>query len=139
MPSLTGHLNGTDVLVQLEDAEAGGVFSDILGQVTSDQALETSLIGIDNKASGGVQEFFEGEGRQSFNITVNAIFNTDASFIRAQAVARGKLGVLTRVVFGTGETWEGRTMIPSMSENAGNEAALQATITLNSTGAFAWT
>lgn len=139
MPSLTGALNGTTVLVQLEDTDGGAVFSSIAGQVTSDNALETGLIPIDNKASGGVQEFLEGEGRQAFNISLNAIFNTDASFVRAQTVSRDKLGVLTRIVISTGETWEGRMMIPTFNESAPGEGAYTAAITFNSTGPFAWT
>ena len=138
MPSLTGALNGTDVLVQLEDTEGGATFSDIAGQVSSDNTLNTSLITINNKAAGGVREFLEGEGLQEFDISLNAIFNTDASFVRAQTVARTKLGVLARIVFSTAETWEGRVMIPSFADTSPNEDALTAALTLQSTGAFAW-
>lgn len=138
MPSLTGALNGTDVLVQLEDTEGGATFSDIAGQVSGDNTLNTSLININNKAAGGVREFLEGEGLQEFDLSLNAIFNTDASFVRAQDVARGKLGVLARIVFGAAETWEGRVMIPSFADTSPNEDALTAAITLQSTGAFAW-
>lgn len=138
MASLTGALNGTIVLVQLEEVEAGGTFADIAGQVSVDRSSEVALIPIDNKASGGVQEFLEGEGRASFSLSINAIFNTDAAFVRAQTVHRGKLGVLTRYKFGTGETLEGRMMIPSFSESAPNEGAFTAAMTLQSTGAFAF-
>ncbi len=139
MASLTGALNGTTVLVQLEDTEGGATFSAIAGQVSSDRTSEVALIPIDNKSSGGVQEFLEGEGRASFNLSLNAIFNTDASFVRAQDVHRGKLGVLTRVVFSTGETLEGRMMIPSFTDSAPTEGAFTAAMTLQSTGPFAFT
>ncbi len=138
MASLTGMLNGTTVLIQLEISEGGGTFASLAGQVGSENTLETSLISIANKSSGGVQEFLEGEGAQAFSISANCIFNTDASFVRAQTVSRDKLGVLTRLKFSTGETWEGRTMIPTFNESADNEAAFTAAITFNSTGPFAW-
>ena len=118
MPSLTGALNGTVVLVQLEVSESSGTFASIAGQVSADRSSEVALIPINNKGAGGVQEFLEGEGLSSFSLSLNAIFNTDVSFVRAQAVHRGKLGVLTRYLFGSGETLEGRMMIPSFSETS---------------------
>ena len=54
-------------------------------------------------------------------------------------MARDKLGVLAQVVFSTHETWEGRVMIPTFADSAPGEDALTATITLQSTGPFAWT
>ncbi len=139
MASLSGVLNGADVLIQLEDSEGGGIFSSILGTVTSDEASSYTPIGIDNKASGGAREFLEGEGKKQMDLTVNAIFNTDASFTRAKTVHRDKLGVLARVVFGAVETWEGRVIIPTASFSAPNEEKYEGTFTLLSTGDYAWT
>ena len=56
MPSLTGALNGTTVLIQLESSEGSSTFVDLIGEVSSDISEGLSTIDISNKASGGVRE-----------------------------------------------------------------------------------
>ncbi len=137
MPSLTA-ISGTASLLYMFDPASGAAGQWLLigGQVTNDHALETALIDMSNKDSGGVQEFFEGEARQNIADSMTVFFSSDTAYTAVLTAARTK--ALRRFMFVRGpfETAPGAdvfsAMISTVADNAGNEAILTSTVTLAS-------
>ena len=138
MASLTGVLNGTDVLLQMFDPNAGvaGEWSVIGGQVTNEHTVNNAPLDMSNKSGGGFREFVEGEAQQSIDDSVNIIFSTDTAFAALQLASRNK--EVRRFIFVKGNLQTGpgsdvfQGMIPSFVDTSPNEQTLTAQITIES-------
>lgn len=136
MPSLTGALNATGVLLHMFDPDAGaaGEWVIIGGQMVNDHTLNTALIDMTNKDSLSFQEFLEEQGRQDLNDSATIVFNTGASFAALQTAARTK--AIRRFIWARGdlETGPGSDMfsgiVATFNDSASNEALVTAVVNI---------
>ena len=133
--STTGAINGTSVLVAMEDTPASGTFTAIGGQSSSSMTMNNAIIDITNKSSASFRELLAGEGTQSLDLSIELVFNSDTTFESFRDVYSSQIAVLLQIARG-GQVIEGPFLIASWAESSPDGAAQTVSVSLQSQDAW---
>ena len=132
MANPTGIVNGTKVLIQID---TGGGYVDVCGEASHTITFNNELIDITNKCSEEVRSLLAGEGQQSFDMSVDALYSDDAAlqFLRASYFSRAKVPV--RRTLGS-LVLNGTIMVQSIADTAPLNDKVTGSYSLVSTDSF---
>ena len=131
----TGAINGTSVLVAMEDTPGGGTFTAIGGQVSHSMTINNAVIDITNKSSASFRELLDGEGTQSLDLSLELIFNSEATFDKFKAAANDKSSNTYQIARGS-ELIEVPMIIASWAESSPDGDKITASVSMQSSGAW---
>jgi TP901-1 family phage major tail protein len=134
---MAGEQNGTDILVQVETTPGGGTYETIGGQTSHTATLNNSPIDITNKASQSWREILEGEGLQSFDLSLELIISSDTYYATVKTAARNKSILSYRITMG-GETATFSAYIATHATSAPDNDKYTASLSFQSSGAVVW-
>lgn len=128
---MAGQLNGTDVQVGF-DFDEDGSYVVIGGAITHSLTLTTSPIVIDSKDKDDWRTLMDGEGLQTFEMSLECVVSTNTIFRQLRNQARLKLPRPTRVIRG-GDSIIGRMMVTNFTETYPDSDKGVCSFTLTST------
>ena len=133
--STTGAINGTSVVVAMEETPGGATFAAIGGQNSHSMTINNAVIDITNKSSASFRELLAGEGTQSLDLSIELTFNSEATFDLLKAAASDKSANVFQIARG-GQVIEGPFMIASWAETSPDGDKLTASASLQSQDAW---
>jgi len=133
--SLVGVLNGTDVVILMDD---GINFILIGGQTSHSTSLTFEPIAIDNKSAPRFRELLTGEGLKTAEVTMEVLFSTDAGYELMQQKFDDKefADIQVRYLSDLTRVHEIKVLITAISEPVEQNSAVTSSVTMMSTDAF---
>lgn len=132
MADITGAVNGTKSIFQID---TGGGFVNICGESSHSLTLNNEFIDVTNKCSGEKRTLLPGEGQQSIDVSVDALYSDDAALDFLTARAFDKAEFPAQQVLGA-EVIGMTMMCQNLSDTADLNTAASRSFSLQSTGEF---
>ena len=132
MADPTGMINGTKSIFQID---TGSGFVTVCGESSHSLTLNNEFIEVTNKCSGEKRSLLPGEGQQSIDVSIDALYSDDAGlqFLRARAFDQAKFPA--QQVLGS-ETIGMTMMCQNLADSTDLNSAATGSYSLLSTGDF---
>ena len=136
--STAGAQNATGIYVSMDSAvpHASGHVQ-IGGQNSHSITLNNQIIDITNKSSASFRELLPDEGIQALDLSIELVFNSEATFTALRALAGSKADASFRINMPTTDL-DFVGMVASFVETSNDGDKLTASVTIQSTGSFTW-
>ncbi len=132
-----GTKNGTSIFVAIEDSPGAGTYTQVGGQTTHTLTLNNNPIDITTKDDNSFRTLMDAEGLQSADLTLELTFNSDTAYAQLRALAGTKAITKFRIAIGAAN-FDANYMIGSWAETAPDNDKLTNSVSLVSSGTFAW-
>lgn len=131
---LSGTLNGTDVVLAVEDSPGGGTYTNVGGVISNSFTANNGAIDLTNKSAAGWREIMAGAGLQSVDISAEIIFSSDTPFGLMKTSSDAQTLLSYRIARGS-DVLEGLFKIVSWAETAPDNDKVTVSVSLQSSEA----
>lgn len=134
---MAGELNGTLVLVAIEDTPGSGTYTPVGGQTSHTLTLNNAVIDITNKDSNSFRVLLANAGLKSCDLSLELMYNSDSAYLAVRALYENQGITNFRVSIG-GTDFDCAYMVASFADTSPDNSAVSSTISLQSSGSFTW-
>jgi predicted secreted protein len=133
----SGAQSGTGIFVAMDTDVPGATYVQIGGQNSHTLTLNNQIIDITNKSSANFRELLPDEGTQSLDLSMEFVFNSEATFASLRALAGTKADAAFQINMTAGDL-EFVGMVASFVDTSPDGDKLTAAVSIQSTGSFTW-